>query len=209
MCSKLCLLFLFSKSIASCFIYSIFSQDQSSWPDFVMLSHEIFWLYRDYLSPGKNTLSMYLSIWVLWTDINICIWTVLWPVNITMAHQHCQGISRRLNTGTKSLISWTNSEPRKMVLYGQILGVNPMHKITKSLTCRFNTIKKWNENTTRHVIKYTFHIIKIESIFQTPVLIGFQSLACTRISRAWLRKIFMWKSQLWAIASVQRADSSL
>lgn len=43
----------------------------------------------------EKTLTKYLSMEVL-------IWnkylTVLWPVNITMAHQHCQGIRGRLNT---------------------------------------------------------------------------------------------------------------
>ena len=74
MCSELCLLFLFIKSITFCFIDSIFcSQDQSSQSGIVMLSHEIFWLYRDYISPGKSILSMHLSKWVLWVEINICI----------------------------------------------------------------------------------------------------------------------------------------
>lgn len=90
------------KCILFCFIWSIFcSQDQRLLSDFVFLSPEIFWLCSNYIFSEKNTFSLYLSIWVLWMEINICIWTVLWPVNNTVGHQHCQSISRRLNTGEK------------------------------------------------------------------------------------------------------------
>lgn len=80
------------KCILFCFIWSIFcSQDQRLLSDFVFLSPEIFWLCSNYIFSGKNTFSLYLSIWVLWMEITFAfelfcdLSITLWAINTARA----------------------------------------------------------------------------------------------------------------------------
>lgn len=57
-----------------------------------------------FIPKGKDSYNV-PTMWVLIWNKHL---TVLWPVSITTAHQHCQSICKRLNTEAETLIIQTD-----------------------------------------------------------------------------------------------------